>query len=165
MTLIELMVVLALTVAVFASAATLSVPWMARESMRSATHEIQSALQWTRIEAVKRNGNCRLTVDPAQRTLRVWDAVGTPGTTSDDEMLRTVQLPGAVSFARPDLGSPITFTDVGNGTYEVVFTSDGSVASGQGEVVLFGGGAYRRLTLFGAGGVQVTRWSGSQWES
>ena len=46
-----------------------------------------------------------------------------------------------------------------------VSVGDGSVSSGEGEVVLFGGGVYRRLTLFVAGGTRVSHWTGSSWET
>ena len=47
--------------------------------------------------------------------------------------------------------------------YQTVFTSDGMVVLGQGEVCLLGGQRFGRISVFGAGGIQVERWTGSAW--
>ena len=161
---IALVVTIAILAVVLVSTATLSVPWLAREGVRSATTELQSTMQLTRMEAVKRNTDCRVVVDTGALTLQVFDTNAT-SSKSDDPLLHTVRLPASVSFARPDSGSAVTFDDLGSNSYEVVFASDGSVSSGQGEAVLFGGGTYQRLTLYVAGGIRVARWNGSGWES
>jgi hypothetical protein len=58
----------------------------------------------------------------------------------------------------------VTLTQIGSSSvYETVFTSDGIVSSGTGEVAMFGGDEYNRVMVFGAGGVSVDRWSGSGW--
>jgi Tfp pilus assembly protein FimT len=163
-TILELVVTLFLAAVLLATTASLAIPWLAREAVRSATHEIQSALQLARVESVKRNGNCRLVMQTDERTMTVWDGKRT-SSTSDDELLHTVRLPGSINFARPDGSPPVTFTDLGSSSYEVEFDSDGSVSSGEGEVVLFGGGVYRRLTVFVAGGTRVSHWTGSSWET
>ncbi len=57
----------------------------------------------------------------------------------------------------------MTFAAVSGTVYEVVFDSAGRVDSGAGEMVLYGGDRYRRVTVYGAGGVRFERWDGSAW--
>jgi Tfp pilus assembly protein FimT len=162
MTLIELMITMALIAAMVAGAAAFSVPWIARESARSAAHQLVSALQLTKMEAVKRNVDCRMTVETDLRRLRIWDSVGTSSTV-DDILIFTVQLPEGIAFARPDSGDPVTFASIDSTTFALTFASDGSVSAGQGEVVLYGGGAYRRLSVYVAGGMEIQVWDGEAW--
>lgn len=163
-TLTELVVLFAVAALIVVSTVTLSVPWLAREGLRSATHEIQSTLQLGRIEAVNRNRACRLLVDTSNGQLQILDSMGTD-TTADDERLHVSSIPQSVSFARPDSGAAVTFTNLGGSLHEVEFDPDGTVGSGNGEVVLFGGGMYHRVTLYVAGGIQIEQWTGSGWES
>jgi hypothetical protein len=119
-------------------------------------------LQRTKAEALSRNHDCRFVLDVAQRTMTVLDGNGT-SMTSDDTVLVRRPLPSPVGFARPDAGVPITFAAISASAYEVVFDSAGRVDSGAGEMVVFGGGRYRRLTVYGAGGMRFERWVGSAW--
>ena len=158
MTLIETMVVMAMSAAVVVSAATLSVPWLARENMRSAISEIQSTMQMARVEAVKRNWDCRMEISTENRTLKVYDQKGTTGTT-DDELLYTVQLPETIHFTTPDDDDAVTLEVKDKSTFQVVFNSAGTVESGQGEIVMYGGGEYKKVSLYGAGGMDVAKWN------
>ena len=164
MTLIELVIVVALASVTLVAAATYSLPWIARERARSAVYDVQSYLQLTRIEAVSRNRQCRFVLDTATRSLQVFDGNGTTATKADDVLLYETNLPSQIQFARPDTGNAVTLAQVGTSSvYETVFTSDGIVAQGTGEVALFGGDEFNRVMVFGAGGVSVDRWAGSGW--
>jgi hypothetical protein len=126
-------------------------------------YDVQSYLQLTRIEAVSRNRDCRFVVDTQSRIVQVLDGNGTSSTT-DDTLLYETTLPPQVQFARPDSGSAVTLSQIGSSSaYETVFTSDGIVNAGSGEVAVFGGDEYNRVLVYGAGGVSVDRWSGSGW--
>ena len=163
MTLFELMFVISLASVALVATATYALPWIAREKSRSAVYDVQSYLQLTRIEAVSRNRECRFVLDTASRVLQVFDGNNTSAT-SDDRLLYETSLPAQIQFVRPDSGSPVTLSRIGSTSmYETVFTSDGIVAQGTGEVALFGGNEYNRVLVFGAGGVSVDRWSGSGW--
>jgi len=164
MTLIELVIVVALASVTLVATATYTLPWIARERARSAVYDVQSYLQLTRIEAVSRNHQCRFVLDTSTRSLQVFDGNGTTGTKADDVLLYGTTLPSDIQFARPDVGSPVTLAQVGtSAVYETVFTSDGIVSQGTGEVSLYGGQEYNRVMVFGAGGVSVDRWAGSGW--
>jgi prepilin-type N-terminal cleavage/methylation domain-containing protein len=160
-TLLELMVVLLLSGLALAAGALFTVPALASEAMRSTLHDAGSLLQMARIEAVKRNHECRFVVNPPERTMSVIDTNGT-STGTDDIVLRVRPIPRVVALARPDSGSPITFSPDGT-TYVVDFDQDGYVSAGSGEMVLYGGERYDRLIVYAAGGVRYERWNGSVW--
>jgi Tfp pilus assembly protein FimT len=165
MTLIETLLVVSAAALLLVATAAYSIPWIARESMRSSVYDLQTYLQLARIEAVSRNRDCRFVVDTSSRTLQVWDSNGTTAT-SDDTRLYNRALPTSVSFARPDGGSAVTYTQIGAGSsYQVVFTSDGTVSSGTGEAVVFGGQSFAKIEVFGAGGTRMEKWNGSGWVS
>jgi Tfp pilus assembly protein FimT len=164
MTLIELVIVVALASVTLLATATYALPWIARERARSAVYDVQSYLQLTRIEAVSRNRDCRFVLDTSTRSLKVFDGNGTTATKGDDVLLYETTLPTQIQFARPDTGNAVTLSQVGTSSvYETVFTSDGIVSDGTGEVALYGGEEYNRVMVFGAGGVSVDRWAGSGW--
>ena len=163
MTLFELVFVLSVASVALVATATYALPWMAREKSRSAVYDVQSYLQLTRIEAVSRNRECRFVLDTDSRIVQVFDGNST-SSTSDDSLLYETTLPAQIQFARPDSGTAVTLSQIGSTSmYETVFTSDGIVAQGTGEVALFAGNEYNRVLVFGAGGVSVDRWSGSGW--
>lgn len=163
MTLIEMMIVVAFASLILVAVAAYTVPWLAREGMRSAVYDVQTFMQLARIEAVSRNHACRFVINTDNGRVRVFDTNGT-NPTGDDVMLYERTLPSSVSFARPDAGAPVTLSQIGaSDEYQTVFTSDGIVALGPGEVVLLGGQRYGRVSVFGAGGIQVERWNGSTW--
>ncbi len=157
MTLAELLVALALATAVLVVATTFSIPMLARETMRSSVYDVQMTMQVARVEAVTRNRNTRFDLNRAQRWVRVIDL-------ETGEELHRRQLPSAVSFARPDAGQAVTLPPAGPVMHQVTFFADGTVNNG-GDVCLHGGNDYRKLSLYGAGGVQIERWTGSKWVS
>ena len=160
-TLAELLVVLTLVAAVVAVGTAVTVPQIARETMRSSLHTGGALLRVARTEAVKRNRACKFVVDLGARTLSVVDTQGT-GTTTDDETLRKVSLPTVVSIARPDAGSPISLAG-SSPVYYVEFHADGYVTSGAGEMVFCSGTHYDKITVYSAGGVHYQQWNGSGW--
>jgi len=161
-TLVELLVVTALAVTVMAATATFAIPMVAREAMISSAYSVQNYLQLARVEAVSRNRDCRFVVDTGARSLQVLDTLGTasPG---DDEVLYDTTLPAAVSFTRPDSGGAVTLTSLGGNAFGAVFDSDGTVESGSGELVLFGGDSFLKVSLHAGGGVGLEQWSGAAW--
>ena len=78
MTLIEVLVVLVLSAVAILAISMYAIPWIARETVRSAVYDVQHYMQLAKIEAVSRNRDCRFTVDTANRTLAVFDTMGTP---------------------------------------------------------------------------------------
>ena len=137
------------------------VPNIARQSMRGALHNVGSLVRAAQTESVKRNRACRFVVNLTARTLSVVDTNGT-ATVSDDTTLRLLALPLIVSVARPDTGSPITFTPA-SGVYYVEFDPDGHVSTGAGEMVLCSGERYGKVVVYSAGGVRYQKWDGSTW--
>ena len=162
MSLLELLVTLTIMTMIMGMAGLAAVPWIATESGRSAIHDAGILLQRAKAEALSRNRNCRFLVDTQLRTMNVLDGNGTTGF-SDDILLVERRLPSPVGFARPDTGAAVTFAAVSGSAYEVVFDSAGRVESGTGEMVLYGGGHYRRVTVYGAGGIRFERWDGAMW--
>lgn len=164
MTLVETMLVVSAAALMLVATAAYSIPWLARESMRGAVYDVQTYLQLARIEAVSRNRECRMVLNTTGRTLQVFDGNATVST-SDDTQLYTRSLPSSVTFARPDMGLPLTLSQIGTtGSYQVVFDSDGTVTTGTGDVYLFGGNRFGKISIFAAGGTQVERWNGVSWE-
>jgi Tfp pilus assembly protein FimT len=165
MTLAEVAVSTAVAMIVAGSVVTIATPMVARERLRSATYQIQSSMQVSRVEAVSRNRPTRFVLDENKKTLEVWDTRGTSDT-ADDKLVRRDQLPASVSLARPELDTKEAVTITGDvyGAHESVFASDGSVSKGTGEIALYGGGQFQKLTLFGAGSVDVERWVDDSWQ-
>jgi Tfp pilus assembly protein FimT len=161
---VELVIVLAIASMILTAAATVALPWIAREEMRSAVYQTQNYMQVARIQAVTRNRECRFLIDGGSRQIQIID-LNDPGDDTDDEMLKTIYLSDRVGFLDPGGGSPITLAPVSGTVYQATFASDGSVAEGAGAIVLTAGGRSDRLTLFGAGGVRVDKWNGSAWVS
>ena len=161
--LFEALVVLALIACAVAFTVGVAVPWLGRESLRSATHDLRTALELDRMEAVKRNRPCRFVLDTTLRSFEVWDGMGTAGS-GDDVLLRHADLPATVQFVDPQGGAPVTFAALGGTAFQVVFNADGTVGAGEGAAFLSGGGIYRKLSLEIAGGMRVTRWTGTAWQ-
>ena len=157
----ELLIVFTMATMVMAIGAVSTVPRIAREAMRSTLHNSGTLVRAARLEAVKRNRACRFVVDLTARTLSVVDTNGT-ATPTDDNTLRSLDMPSIVSVARPDAGSPITFTAV-SGVYHVEFDPDGHVSTGAGEMVLCSGERYSKVVVYSAGGVRYEEWDGSSW--
>jgi prepilin-type N-terminal cleavage/methylation domain-containing protein len=158
----EVIVVMAVF-ALFATAAlSFALPWLGREEMRGAIYQVQQALQIGRGQAITRNRDCRFLINTATRQIDVVD-LNDPLNLSDDILLQRLSLSDGVSFARPDVGAPVTLALLSGTTYQATFASDGSVTSGAGLIALQGGDANYRVNLFAAGGVRVERWNGSTW--
>jgi hypothetical protein len=129
---------------------------MARERARAAVYDVQSYMQLTKIEAVSRNHDCRFVLNTATRTIQVIDTNGTSANLGDDFVLHETTLPERVNFVQPGGGSPVTLKQIGtSSSYETVFTADGIVSEGTGSVTLFAGQEFSRVTVLGAGGVEV----------
>ena len=126
MSLPELLIGIAVLAVVMNLAGLAVLPWIAAESSRSTIHEAGMLLQRTKAEALSRNHKCRFLVDVGQREMRVMDGNGTTVTTDDLVVVRR-RLPATIGFARPDPGSPITFTALSGSLFEVVFDSAGRV--------------------------------------
>jgi prepilin-type N-terminal cleavage/methylation domain-containing protein len=165
-TLLELMVVVALAAVLVAIAVLVSMPLIGKESGRSAVYEIQTMAQLARMEAVARNRECRLLLCPGLRQVLVTDSLGTTVTT-DDQVLHSTKLPESVSFERPDVGAAVTWESLGGSPawFGVRFASDGTIEAGEGDVVVHGGDHYGRISLFTAGGAQVTTWNNGAWRA
>ena len=161
MTLSELLIVLTMLTMVMALGAVTTVPRIAREEMRGTLHGVGTLVRAAQLESVKRNRACRFVVDLTSRTLSVVDTNGT-ATLTDDITIRSLTMPSIVSVARPDTGSPITFT-LASGVYHVEFDPDGHVSTGAGEIVLFSGARYGKVIVYSAGGVRYEKWDGDSW--
>ncbi len=163
-TLVELVVVLALALGLAAVTVAYSMPWMVKESVRSAAFDVNGMLQLAKVEAVSRNRPSRFVVDTAAGELQVWDTLGSDPT-SDDVLLHDRTLPTHVVFARPDAGPAVTLDAVDAASYQAVFTSDGMLSSGPGVICLNGGESFGSVAVYGAGGIEVFRWIGTGWAS
>ena len=161
-TLIELVIVVAIAGIFLVAVASYSVPMMAKETMRSAVYDVQTYMQLARMEAVGRNHDCWFVVNASTHELFVIDTLGT-STTTDDEVLYETTIPSSVVFAQPVSGTPITLALVTGKTFRTEFTSKGVVSSGAGDVYMMGGDRYGRVSVFAAGGIQVSRWDGNSW--
>jgi len=162
MTLGEVMIVTAVATLVMASAVTATVPLFAREKLRSATYELYSTLQISRVEAVARNRPTRFVLDRDARTLETWDTKGTT-TTTDDELIRRATLPDSVSLASPDNEDAVTIPGADSNKYEAIFAANGSAAGSTGSITLHGGGKFTKLNLQAAGGADVEVWDKDEW--
>ncbi len=161
--LLEVLITLGLAAGVALVSLTTAIPWFDRERLRAAVHDVQSSLQLDRFEAIKRNRPCRVVVDVAAKAIEVWDGMGTTAT-GDDVLLHKTGIPSTVGFAHPQGASPVTLDPLGAERYQAIFHGDGTVGSGDGEIVLHGGGRYQRLTLYVAGAVRLSTWNGSSWQ-
>jgi len=166
MTLIELLLAISIAALVLAATAAYSIPWLQKEGMRGAVYKVQTYMQLARIESVSRNQECRFVVDTSSGTLQVLDSNGTPSNLGDDMLLYDSELPTSVTFARPDSGSAVGIDQIGStSSYQTRFDADGTVIAGSGDVVLFGGERYGKVSVYAAGGIQVQRWDGANWAS
>ena len=161
-TLTELLIVVAVASLGLLAVGTYTVPWAAKEGLRSAAFDMQTYMQLARIEAVSRNRDVRFVVDGTNHRIGVLDSAGTTST-GDDILLYSTNLPDTVSFARPDSGSAITLTHVTGKVFHTIFASDGIVDTGTGLVCLLGGNQYERVQVFGAGGIRIQKWNGTAW--
>jgi len=162
-TLVEMVSVVAVASVMFVSAIGYSVPWMAKQTMRGAVHDVRSFMQLAKIEAVSRNRECRVVVDTLAGTLTVWDMLGN-GDPTDDVLLHDGRVPDSVSFDRPDFGSAVTLEIIDATTFQTVFDSDGTVSSGSGDVFFHSAESFGRIGVHAAGGTTISFWNGSAWQ-
>ena len=163
-TLVELVVVVALVAIMLVAVMGYSVPWMAKQSMRGAVHDVHTFLQLTRIEAVSRNRPCRFVVDTAGGEFQILDSLGTSSLADDLELHRS-RLPETVGFDRPDSGGVVTLQAIDAVHFQTVFDSDGTVTSGAGDLFFHGSGSYGRIGVHVAGGTEISRWDGADWQA
>lgn len=164
-TALELVVVVTILSVTVTFTAIHSMPWMARESMRSAANEIVSFMQLAKIEAASRNRQCRFVIDTSNGALEIWDSMGTDDV-ADDSRLHVGSLPSSVNFQRPDAGDTVTLDEIdGTTRYQAVFRSDGIVALGAGVVFLHGGEKFGNVQAHAAGGTEIQYWNGSAWHA
>lgn len=149
-TLTELLTVVAVASMMLLATVSVSLPWLARETMRGAQHDVQAFLQLTKIEAASRNHLCRFVLDGTTGSLAVWDTLGT-APTADDLLLHQGRIHDSVGFARPDGGSAVTLAPIGE-SWQSVY-----------EVCLHGGTDYGRISVYAAGGVELSQWDGTAW--
>jgi Tfp pilus assembly protein FimT len=161
---VEVVVVLALSALALGSATAISGAWSSRERAGDVAYELQSSIQLARTEAVLRNRDCRVTIDTMTHQVAVWDGMGTLDLT-DDTLLQALDLPASVSFERPDGVSPVTLDEPTPDVFQARLGSAGTVVLGAGEVGLHSGDRFLRLTLAGAGGLRVQNWNGAAWVS
>ena len=165
LTLIELIVVVAVVSVMVGITVAYSLPWLAKETMRSGANDVQSFMQLAKIEAVSRNRECRFVVDASSGTLEVWDSLGT-GDDSDDVRLHLSSLPTSIAFERPDFGDVITLEQIDSSLrFQSVFGSDGVISSGDGAVFLRGGEGFGNVEVYAAGGIEMHYWNGSTWRA
>ena len=50
-------------------------------------------------------------------------------------------------------------------SYQAVFTPDGMLSSGGGDIFLHGGEAFGKVTVYGAGGIEIFHWNDPEWAS
>ncbi len=163
-TLVEMVVVLGVALGLAAVTVAYSMPWMVKESVRSAVFDVNGIMQLARVEAVSRNQPTRFVIDTAAAEAQVWDSRGTTST-SDDLLLHRRRLPTHVIFARPDVGSAVTLDVIAAARYQAVFTPDGMLSSGGGDIYLHGGEAFGKVTVYAAGGIEIFHWKGTEWAS
>jgi prepilin-type N-terminal cleavage/methylation domain-containing protein len=162
-TLAELLVALAIGGLLLLAATTTSVAWIGREESRSAVYLLQTLVQSARMQAISRHRACRIKLDTSTRQIQVID-LNDPANGADDVTVTGVTLSPRLSFARPDGSTPVTLALVSGTTYQTTFGSDGAVTQGAGVVSVLGGDRYQQLTVYGAGGVKLERWTGSAWQ-
>lgn len=161
--LIELLVAVALLSFVVTVGLVYSMRWMASETLRTAAQDIRAQLRLAQIESISRNRPCRFVLDPAQRRMVVWDTAGT-SSLGDDVALHDAVLPRSVAFTRPDTGAAIGLQSLGGNRFQAVFDSEGIVVAGDGQIHLGGASSFGRISVFVAGGIEISYWTGTEWE-
>ncbi len=160
----ELLIVVAVACLSLLATVTYTVPRVAREGLHNAVVDVHTYMHLARVEAIGRERTCRFVVNAAEHRIEVMDTAGTvsPG---DDILLYELELSHNVSFRRPDTGAAITLNRAASETFQALFTSDGIVTLGAGEVVMLGGSDYERVQLADTGEIRIQRWNGTDWVS
>ncbi len=162
LTLLEVIAVMTIMGIIAAIGVTYASSWIRREQMRSSAYVIQTHMQMARVEAMSRNRDCRFVIDDSDGSIRVID-LNDPSDTTDDILIASAELPTAINFQRPDVGSPITLNNVSGTLWETTFRQDGVVSSGSGSVHIATDDLYRKVSVYVAGGVHLQTWDGSTW--
>jgi hypothetical protein len=115
------------------------------------------------MQAVSRGRSCRFLVDTASRKLQVID-LNDPANATDDITIASTTLPSRITFSHPTGAAAATLESHSGTWYRATFGADGSVAAGAGSVFIKGGDRFDRVTVYGAGGTRVERWSGAAWQ-
>jgi len=160
--LFEIMIVMVLLSILSAIGVSFATTYIRKERMRSAAYVVQTHMQMARIEALSRNRNCRFTIDDSDGTIEVLDLMD-PADASDDVVISSTQLPTEIAFDRPDAGSPISLNNISGTIYETTFQQDGVVSSGDGDICMKIDEDYRRVSVYVAGGVHMSRWHLGVW--
>ena len=162
---LELVITIVLAIILVSLAMVVSLATIQRGRTRGVAHEIQSMTQLARMEAVSRNRECLVLLSPEAGQVMVTDGLGTLAS-NDDILLREAKLPSSVAFMRPDPGSSINWESLGGSPawFRLVFSADGTVASGDGDIFLKGGENYERLSIFVSGSTRVWSWKEGAWQ-
>ena len=162
MTLVELMVAATILGLVVCCGGFYGINMLRAERQRGAIYQVYAFMNLARVEAAKRNRDCRFTLDTTTRTIQVQD-LNDPSLTTDDQTVETTMLPTGIVFGRPD-GSPAVSIGALSGTlYGTTFKADGAVDSGAGAVGLWSDETFRRVSVYAGGAVSVERWNGAAW--
>jgi Tfp pilus assembly protein FimT len=162
MTFFEVMIVMLLLAIISAIGVSFASSWVRRERMRSSAFVIQTHMQMARVESMSRNRNCRFTIDTSNNEVQVIDLMD-PSDNTDDVVITTTLLPVEIEFDRPDAGSAITINNLSGSIYETTFQQDGVVSSGSGDVIIATDDAYKRVSVYVAGGVHMRSWRAGGW--
>ena len=157
---VETVIVFTVAAITVGAAAMAVMPWLSREEMRSATYETQTFVQLARMEALQRNRDTRMIVNPETKTFEILDTKGT-SSGNDDSVLHRMSLPSGVDFAHPETGKePITLEQIsGTASFQSVFSSDGILEEGAGTITLRGSDEdYVAVVVQWAGGAVVNEW-------
>lgn len=155
--------VLALASLALLTALGYSVSWMGAEEARSVVYQVQTFMQLARVEAITRNRACRFELDQEAHRIRIWD-LNNPADTTDDLLLSESEISSRVTFGDPEGGPAVTLASLGGKRYHATFGSSGGVSAGSGSVSIRGRDRFQRISLYGAGGTRVERWSGETWQ-
>ena len=165
LTLLELVIATVLAIILVSLAMVVSIATIQRGRTRGVAHEIQSMAQLARMEAVSRNRQCLVLLSPEAGQVMVTDGQGTPAS-NDDILLRETKLPSSIAFQRPDSGNSINWESLGGSPvwFRLVFSPDGTVASGDGDIFLKGDEHYERLSIFVSGSTRIWSWKEGAWQ-
>lgn len=120
----ELMTVIGIIAVLSAIAVPGIIGWLPKHRVSVAARDVKSALEYTRLTAVRQSNNATLNFDFNNEQISIVDAVGTT--------IRNVQMPPDVDLASVSLGNPVQFDDKGISTsfgkVQVKNTRDASIS-------------------------------------
>ncbi len=146
-TLIELII----TIAILGTLASIMIPafsvWLPGYRLKSAARDVFSNMQLAKLEAIKRNQNCSVTMD-----------------TGNDKY--TVQCLGKTVLLS-DYDNTVTFQGPGTGyitTATITFSSRGLCNIGNVYITNDIHSAYYNIQTSTSGGINLKKWNGTSWE-